>query len=79
MSVVISIPVVLGARKEKLLLGLCMGQSATAASREAGYTPQYGAKVIHDPAMAAIIRECAANLNNIVARLDAKPARQLSR
>jgi hypothetical protein len=70
MAVTITIPVVLGARKEKFLIGLCMGHCPSKAARLAGYTAQYAPKLIKDVAMAGAIHECAANLNRTVAAID---------
>jgi hypothetical protein len=70
LAITITIPVVLGARKEKFLLGLCMGQCPSRAATGAGFSAQYAPKLIKDVAMAGAIRECAANLNRTVAAID---------
>jgi len=70
LAVTITIPVVLGARKEKFLLGLCMGLCPSRAAVAAGFTAQYAPKLIKDVAVAGAIRECAANLNRTVSKIE---------
>jgi hypothetical protein len=51
---------------------LACGDNPSRASAAIGLTPSYGAKLVCDPVVQAMIREQAANLNRVVAHLDRK-------
>lgn len=70
----VSITVSLSDREERFLDKLARGVPPTPAAIQAGYSGPTAARLIHKPHLEATIRAASANLQRVIARIDAENA-----